>query len=133
MSWSLKSAGNSLVATEVVTLASSATYAFTSEIDFIDLDKNNNQYIGFTCTASAVTGTNVDVSLHSYPESGTAGAATNLTLDALVADVTNAAKIKQAVVDIKPYFMGLGRIGLLCDANESANTMTVVITVPQTK
>lgn len=135
MAWTKKTVNGMLVATESVTLAASATYAYTSEIDFLNLNPSatNNKYVGLICTASAVAGTNVDVSLHGTAVSGTAGASMEYVLDApgSIADVTNSAKSKAASVDIKaspfPYY----RIGLLCDVNESANTMTVTIIVPQ--
>lgn len=133
MAWSVKSVNGMLVASEAVTLAGSATYAFTSQIDFIPLGSLANKYITLTCEASAVSGTNVDISLHGYGTSGTAGAATNVLVDApgSIGDVTNAAKIKQACFDIKPYPAPYYRIGLLCDADEDANTMTVTIIVPE--
>lgn len=132
MAWTKKTVNGMLVATETVTLAGSATYAFTSEIDFIKLDTNNNQYIFLKCVASAVSGTNVDVSLHGYETSGTSGASTNVLVDApgSIGDVTNSAKTKMATFDIHPYPAPYYKVGLLCDTNESANTMAVTIIVP---
>lgn len=130
MAWSSKSVNGMTVFTETVTLASSATYAFTSEIDFIPYENQvDNQYVGLTCVASAVTGTNVDVSLHGYSTSGTAGSATNVLVDApgSIADLTNSAKTAQKTFDIKPYPMPYYKIGLLCDVDESANTVAVTI------
>jgi hypothetical protein len=132
MAWTKKTVRGMLVATEEVTLASSATYAYTSEIDFIDLGKDASKYITLSCDASAVSGTNVDLSLVGTPTSGTAGASCLVLKDApgSIADVTNAAKVSTAAFDIKVYPAPYYRIGLLCDANESANTMTVTIIVP---
>lgn len=133
MAWTKKTVNGMVVATETVTLAASATYAFTSEIDFIHFpDVQQNKYVTLTCVASAVSGTNVDVSLHGYSTSGTAGAAANQLVDApgSIGDVTNAAKTKQASFDIMAYPAPYYKIGLLCDADESANTMAVTIIVP---
>jgi hypothetical protein len=134
MAWTKKTVNGMLVATETVTLAASATYAYTSEIDFLNANPNSllNKYVGLVCTASAVTGTNVDISLHGGITTGTAGGSMPYVLDApgSIADVTNSAKTKVGIFDIKAYPFPYYRIGLLCDVDESANTMTVTITVP---
>lgn len=133
MSWSKTTVNGMLVATETVTLAGAAgAYAFTSEIDFIPMGDLANKYVTLTCVASAVTGTNVDVSLHGYSTKGTSGGSNNQLVDApgSIGDITNSAKTKQASFDIKPYPAPYYRIGFLSDANESANTVTVTIIVP---
>lgn len=124
MAWVKKTVNGVLYAQEVVTLAASATYAYTSEIDFLKPNSELNNYVTVMCEASAVTGTNVDVELFGCHTS--AGTKFSL-LDAPCADVTNAAKTKAGVVDLNAYPAPYYYVGLLCDTNESANTMTVTI------
>lgn len=132
MAWTKTSVNGMLVATETVTGVASGT-AYTSDMDFIPFGKNNNHYIGIACVASAVSGTDLDVSLLGSSTAGTAGASMEYThvSDALVADITNAAKTKSAVVDFNLYPTPYYKIGFLVDASETANTVAVTITVPQ--
>lgn len=128
MPWIKRTVNGMLVATEVVTLPASATIGYTSEIDFLKAVDDSARYISIRCTASAITGTNVDVSLLGTDTS----AGTKFTLlDAPVADITNSAKTAGAAVNLAAYPAPYYYIGLTADADESANTMTVVIMVPQ--
>jgi hypothetical protein len=134
MAWTKKSVNGMLVATETITLPASS-YGYSSEIDFLDHNPNDRltKYVGLVAVASAVSGTNVDISLHGTATSGTAGASMEFLLDGpgSIADVTNAAKTKSAAFDIKAYPFPYFRIGALVDASEVANTMTFTIVVPQ--
>lgn len=132
MAWTKKSANGMLIATETVTLVASGT-AYTSDIDFIPFGKNNNHYIGIACVASAVSGTNLDVSLLGSATAAVAGASMAFThvSDALVADITNSAKTKTAAVDFNLYPTPYFKVGFLVDADESANTVAITIVVPQ--
>ncbi len=131
MSWVNKSVNGFKVWTETVTLVASGT-AYTSEIDFVPMGENNNHYIGIACVASAVSGTNLDVSLLGSAAQGTADASMEYThvSDALVADITNSAKTKSALVDFNLYPTPYYKIGFLVDASEAANTVAVTIAVP---
>lgn len=132
MEWAKKTVNGMLVATCTVTGVASGT-AYTPEIDFISYGSNNNRYIGITCVASAVSGTNLDVSLLGSSAQGTADASMEYThvSDALVADITNAAKTKSAIVDFNLYPTPYYKIGFLVDSSEVANTIDVTIVVPQ--
>lgn len=129
MAWIKKTVNDMLVAEEVVTLPSSATYAYTSEIDFLKPNNSASRYIGLICTASGVSGTNIDISLHgAYTSTG----AKYLLADApgSIGDMTATALTQAATFNINPYPAPYYYIGLLCDADESANTVTVRIVVP---
>jgi hypothetical protein len=110
---------------ETVTLPSSATTEYSSEIDFIAADlKNNNRYVTFGIIASAVTGTNLDIGLYG---SMTSGGTKFLLLDAVVADVTNAAKVKFQAVDLNAYPAPYYYLGWTSDGDESANTVSAYV------
>jgi hypothetical protein len=129
MAWTKKTVNGMLVATEVVTLPASATIGYTSEIDFLKAVDDSARYISVVCTASAISGTNVDVSLHGTDTTG--GTKFTLVSDTVVADITNSAKTAGAALNLAAYPAPYYYIGLTADADESANTMTVVIMVPQ--
>lgn len=132
MAWTVKSKDSFLIAEETLTLPASGT-VYTSEIDFIDfLAEMPSQYVTLSATASAVAGTNVDVSLHGYATRGTSGGSGNLLVDApgSIADLTNAAKTASASFNIKAYPAPFYRLGFLVDADNSANTVTATLIVP---
>lgn len=113
---------------EVVTQASSATYAYSSVIDFLKPKVDGkNRYVTLWASASAVSGTNIDISLWG---SLTATGTKYLLTDApgSIADITNAAKTAAGRFDIEAYPAPYYWIGMLADANESANTVTLNIT-----
>ena len=117
---------------ETVTQAASATYAYSSVIDFLK-PKGDGQarYVSLFAEASAVSGTNIDISLWG---AYTSGGTKFLLVDApgSIADLTNAAKTAGASFNIEAYPAPYYYIGMLADVNESANTVTLSIT-PEVK
>jgi len=130
MAWAKKTRNGMGTQQEVVTQASSATYAYSSAIDFWKVKGDGKaRYITISAVASAVTGTNIDVSLWG---AFTSGGTKFLLLDAPIADLTNAAKSAGGSVNIEAYPAPYYFIGMLADANESSNTVTLnVSVVPQ--
>lgn len=117
---------------EVVTQASSATYAYSSVIDFLKPKGDGNaRYVTIFAEASAVSGINIDISLWG---AYTSGGTKFLLADApgSIADLTNSAKTAAASFNIEAYPANYYYIGMLADANESANTVTLNIT-PEVK
>ena len=125
MAWTNTSRKNILVKTEAKTLPGSATTEYSSVIDdLLPNMANETRTITIVMTASAISGTNADIGLY--------GAATPtgtkyLLLDAVVADVTNAAKVKIGTVDLNDYPAPYYFIGWTSDADESANTITAQV------
>lgn len=108
-----------------VTLPSSATTEYSSVIDFLKPRcDGTNQYVTLVGIASAVSGTNVDIGLYG---AHTSGGTKFLLLDAPIADITNAAKVKAGVIDLNAYPAPYYYIGWTSDANESANTISVYV------
>ena len=115
---------------EVVTQASSATYAYSSVIDFLKPKGDGlPRYISIFGEASAVTGTNIDISLWG---AHTSGGTKFLLLDAPITDLTNAAKTAGASINIEAYPAPYYYIGMLADADEHLNTVTLSI-APEVK
>jgi len=113
------------VTTETKTLPGSATTEYSSEIDFLKLDpENNNRYISLLVTASGVAGTNVDIGLYG---AHTSGGTKFLLLDAPVADLAAGALAKGGRIDLNAYPAPYYYIGWTTDADESGNTTTVSI------
>jgi hypothetical protein len=107
-----------------VTLPSSVTTEYGSEIDFIAPDISKaNQYVSFGFNASAVTGTNLDIALYGAYESG---GTKFLLLDAVVADIT-ATGLVFGVVDINAYPAPYYYLGWTSDDDESANTIDTFV------
>lgn len=126
MAWTNTSRKNVLIKRETYTLPGSATTGYSSVIpDLLPNLANETRSITVVCTASAISGTNIDVSL--YGSADEAGTVKYQLLDAVVADVTNSAKIKVGTVDLNDYPAPYYFIGWLADTNESANTVTVEI------
>lgn len=111
---------------ETVTQASSATYAYSSVIDFLrPKGDGKSRYITIFGEASAVSGTNIDISLWGAYTSG--GTKFQL-LDAPIADLTNSAKTAGGSINIEAYPANYYYIGMLADADEHLNTVTLTIT-----
>lgn len=111
---------------ETVTQASSATYAYSSVIDFLKPKGDGKaRYISIFGEASAVTGTNIDISLWG---AYTSGGTKFLLLDAPIADLTNAAKTAGGSINIEAYPAPYYFIGMLADADEHLNKVTLSIT-----
>ena len=109
-----------------VTLPASAVIGYSSVIDFLKpRNDGTNQYVTIVLTPTAVTGTNLDISLLGAMTSG--GDKFTL-LDAPVADLTADATAVAGVIDINAYPAPFYYIGWTADVNESANTITVQIT-----
>jgi hypothetical protein len=110
---------------ETVTLPSSATTEYSSEIDFIAPDlKNNNRYVTFGVIASAVSGTNIDIVLYG---SMTSGGTKFQLLDAVVGDLSSAKTTSFNCIDLNAYPAPYYYIGWTTDANESANTISAYV------
>jgi len=128
MAWS-KSTQNDLggYKEETITLPSSATIGYSSAIEFLKPRcDGTNQYVTIVAVASAVSGTNVDISLYGAQTSvGTK----YLLVDApgSIADITNAAKAASGVINLNAYPAPYYFIGMTADANESANSMSLYI------
>jgi hypothetical protein len=128
MSWTKPSiVGNKrniAVATETYTLPASATTEYSSAIDFVgpNLD-NNNRWVAFGFNASAVSGTNLDIGL--YVAATEAGTKT-LVKDAVVADITATGKAT-GLVDLNAYPGAFYFLGWTSDTDESANTIAVEV------
>ncbi len=122
MAWTETTVNDVFTATETVTLASSTTTEYFAVIDFLQPFRlEHRDYVEFVLTASAVSGSNLDIGLHgSFTEAGTVK---NEITDALVTDVTNGTKVQFAARDVSatpfPYYF----ISITTDANESANTL----------
>lgn len=128
MAWVDKTRNSMGTQQEVVKQAASATYAYSSAIDSWKVKRDGkSRYVTIFAEASAVSGTNIDISLWG---AYTSGGTKFLLLDApgSIADLTNSAKTAAGRIDIEAYPAPYYFIGMLADANESANTVTLNIT-----
>ena len=132
MAWTKTVNNNGYTAyTEAITLPASATSGYSSEIDFLEADPDNaTKKVIVVANASAVSGTNLDLSLIGHWTSGTAGGSMVSLVDAYIADIT-ATGNNIDVLDVNSYPMPYYRLKHISDADESANTITYTILVKQ--
>ena len=127
MAWTKSTTNTGLVyQTELgIVLPSSATTAYSSEINFLRFD-NTKDSVNATIfiTVDAVTGTNIDIALYGAYQSG---GTKYLLLDALVADITGAENVA-ASIDINDYPAPFYYIAWTTDVDESTNTIGLAIT-----
>ena len=117
--------------TETITLPASATSGYSSEINFLEADPDNaTKKVMVVANASAVSGTNLDLSLIGHWTSGTAGGSMVTLVDAYIADIT-ATGNNIDVLDVNSYPMPYYMLKHITDADESANTITYTILVKQ--
>ena len=118
--------------TETLTLPASATSGYSSEIDFLEADPDNaTKKVIVVANASAVSGTNLDMSIVGHWTTGTAGASmVDLGVDAYIADIT-ATGNNIDVLDVNTIPMPYHRFRHIADADESANTITYTVLVKQ--
>jgi hypothetical protein len=129
MAFTKTSANGKTVYQETYTLPASATIGYSTEIDFFKFDpKVANKNVTVVLNASAVSGTNLDVSLHGTWEEG--GSKVALVSDALVADIT-ATGNNVDILDLNAYPMPYYYIAWTADADESANTITLTCIVDE--
>ena len=129
MAFTKTSANGKAVYQESYTLPASATIGYSTEIDFFSFDpKLANKNVTIVLNASAVSGTNLDISLHGAWEKG--GSKVTLVSDALVADIT-ATGNNVDILDLNAYPMPYYYIGWTADADESANTITLTCIVDE--
>ena len=81
------------------------------------------RYVVIGCNATAVTGTNLDVSLYGSDTLG--GAVKFSLLDAVVADLTATGWVWSVPIDLNAYPAPYYYIGFLSDVDEVANTVAV--------
>lgn len=128
MAWTKKTRNGMGTQQEVVTQASSATYAYSSAIDSWKVKADGKaRYVSIFAEASAVAGTNIDISLWG---AYSAGGTKFLLVDApgSIADLTNSAKTAGGSFNIEAYPAPYYFIGMLADADNSANKVTLNIT-----
>lgn len=126
MAWAKRTKNDMGTQYEAVTQASSATYAYSSVIDFWKPKQDGkSRYVTIFGEASAVTGTNIDVSLWG---AYTSGGTKFLLLDAPIVDLTNAAKTAGGSINLEAYPAPYYYIGMLADADEHLNTVTLNVT-----
>lgn len=125
MAWSKKTVNKLVVAKEeTITLPSSATLGYSSEIDFLRPDPSHaNKYVEIGFNPSAVSGTNLDIDLFGAYESG--GTKFNLKADIITAPTATGLVFGQ--VDLNAYPAPYYYLSWLPDANESANTISVYV------
>tara|TARA_R110001583_G_scaffold38498_6_gene124417 strand:- start:3497 stop:3940 length:444 start_codon:yes stop_codon:yes gene_type:complete len=129
MAFTKTSANGKTVYQESYTLPASATIGYSTEIDFFSFDpKIANKNVTVVLNASAVSGTNLDISLYGTWEAG--GSKVTLVSDALVADIT-ATGNNVDILDLNAYPMPYYYIGWTADADESANTITLTCIVDE--
>ena len=127
MAFTKTSANGKTVYQETYTLPASATIGYSTEIDFLKFDASlANKNVAVILNASAVSGTNLDISLHGTWEAG--GSKVTLVSDALVADIT-ATGNNVDILDLNTVPMPYYYIGWTADADESANTITLTCIV----
>ncbi len=128
MAWIKKTVNGMLVAEETITLPSTGT-GYTSEINFLKPTNSATKYVGLVCTASAVSGTNLDVSLNG---TWTSGGTKVVLVDAPggIEDITNTAKTKSSIFNLNAYPAPYYYIGFTVDTDESSNTVTVRLVLP---
>lgn len=127
MAWADKTRNGMGTKQEVVTLPASS-YGYSSAIDFLKVNgKGNARYATLFAEASAVSGTNVDISLWgAYTSGGTKFLLTDAP--GSIVDLTNAAKAQGASFNVEAYPAPYYFIGMLVDASEVANTVTLNLT-----
>ena len=129
MAFTKTSANGKTVYQETYTLPASATIGYSTEIDFFSFDpKIANKNVTVVLNASAVSGTNLDISLHGAWEKG--GSKVTLVSDALVADIT-ATGNNVDILDLNTVPMPYYYVGWTADADESANTITLTCIVDE--
>ena len=129
MAFTKTSANGKTVYQETYTLPASATIGYSTEIDFFSFDpKIANKNVTVVLNASAVSGTNLDVSLHGTWEAG--GSKVTLVSDTLVADIT-ATGNNVDILDLNTVPMPYYYVGWTADADESANTITLTCIVDE--
>tara|TARA_R100000808_G_C2056097_1_gene89541 strand:- start:34 stop:477 length:444 start_codon:yes stop_codon:yes gene_type:complete len=129
MAFTKTSANGKTVYQETYTLPSSATIGYSTEIDFFKFDpKVTNKNVTVVLNASAVSGSNLDISLHGTWEAG--GSKVTLVSDALVADIT-ATGNNVDILDLNTVPMPYYYIGWTADGDESANTITLTCIVDE--
>ena len=129
MAFTKTSANGKTVYQETYTLPASATIGYSSEIDFFKFDpKLASKNVTIVLNASAVSGTNLDISLHGAWEAG--GSKVTLVSDALVADIT-ATGNNVDILDLNSYPMPYYYVAWTADADESANTITLTCIVDE--
>ena len=129
MAFTKTSANGKAVYQESYTLPASATIGYSTEIDFFSFDpKLANKNVTVVLNASAVSGTNLDISLHGAWEKG--GSKVTLVSDALVADIT-ATGNNVDILDLNSYPMPYYYVAWTADGDESANTITLTCIVDE--
>tara|TARA_R100001082_G_C4278200_1_gene122718 strand:+ start:175 stop:615 length:441 start_codon:yes stop_codon:yes gene_type:complete len=128
MAFTKTSANGKTVYQETYTLPASATIGYSTEIDFLKFDSSlANKNVTVILNASAVSGTNLDISLHGTWEAG--GSKTTL-VDGFIADIT-ATGNNVDILDLNAYPMPYYYVGWTADADESANTITLTCIVDE--
>lgn len=116
---------NILILEETYTLPASAITGYSSVIDgFGPNMTNNNRYIAVTFLTSALSGSNLDMSLYGATKVG--GTKVQL-LDVIVADISNGDGIVAGLIDLNAYPAGVYYLAWLADTNEAANTIAVQV------
>ena len=129
MAFTKTSANGKTVYQETYTLPESATIGYSTEIDFFSFNSElANKNVTVVLNASAVSGTNLDISLHGTWEKG--GSKVALVSDALVADIT-ATGNNVDILDLNSYPMPYYYVAWTADADESANTITLTCIVDE--
>jgi len=129
MAFTKTSANGKTVYQETSTLPASATTGYSSEIDFFSFDSSlAEKKVTVILNASAVTGANLDISLHGAWEAG--GSKVELVADGLVTDIT-ATGNNIDILDLNAYPMPYYYIGWLAAEDESANTITLTCIVDE--
>ena len=129
MAFTKTSANGKTVYQETYTLPASATIGYSTEIDFLKFDSSlANKNVTVVLNASAVSGTNLDISLHGAWEPG--GSKVTLVADTLVADIT-ATGNNVDILDLNTVPMPYYYIGWTADQDESANTITLTCIVDE--
>ena len=129
MAFTKTSANGKTVYQESYTLPASATIGYSSEIDFFKFDpKLASKNVTIVLNASAVSGTNLDVSLHGTWEAG--GSKVTLVSDGLVTDIA-ATGNNVDILDLNSYPMPYYYVAWTADADESANTITLTCIVDE--
>ena len=129
MAFTKTSANGKTVYQESYTLPASATIGYSTEIDFFKFDpKVTNKNVTVVLNASAVSGTNLDISLHGTWAAG--GSKVTLVSDTLVTDIS-ATGNNVDILDLNAYPMPYYYIAWTADADESANTITLTCIVDE--
>ena len=117
----------------LITLPSSATTEYSSEIDFIRPNlEYEHQWVAFIAHPSAITGTNLDIALYGAWES----AGTKVLLkDAIIADLTADDTPVVGLVDMNLYPCPYYYIAHTADGDEHLNTISyrVILPIPKFK